>query len=89
MGPQGCGKSSFINLAIGQSDCLTSATSKLCTKVVRSSKRSKWMHGVEFRFTDTPGFGNEVFEDAKILELLVESLAPNPRGNGSVSISFV
>ncbi|KAG8709532.1 hypothetical protein FRC11_005473 [Ceratobasidium sp. 423] len=81
MGPQGCGKSSFINLAIGQPDCLTSATSKLCTKIIRLSKGSKFLHGEEFRFTDTPGFGNEMIEDIRVFELLVECLAPNPRGD--------
>ncbi|KAG8730358.1 hypothetical protein FRC11_006886 [Ceratobasidium sp. 423] len=45
------------------------------------SKGSKWLYGDEFRFTDTPGFGNEIMEDTRILELLVESFAPNPRGD--------
>ncbi|CAE6498250.1 unnamed protein product [Rhizoctonia solani] len=81
MGPQGCGKSSFINLVTGRSECTVLAASKLCTKAVRPSKWSKWMNGNEFRFTDTPGFGNEIIEDAKIFELLVESFVPNPRAD--------
>ncbi|CAE6498262.1 unnamed protein product [Rhizoctonia solani] len=79
MGPQGCGKSSFINLAIGQHDCITSTDSKLCTRTFRFCKVPRWTNGNEFRFTDTPGFGNGVIDDRRILELLVEYLAPKPR----------
>ncbi|CAE6468918.1 unnamed protein product [Rhizoctonia solani] len=86
MGPQGCGKSSFINLATSRSGCVTSATSTLCTKCIRFSKASRRIDGNEFKFIDTPGFGNETIEDTKIFKLLVEFFAPNPRGdrqNGS------
>ncbi|KAJ1303405.1 hypothetical protein OPQ81_011597 [Rhizoctonia solani] len=81
MGPQGCGKSSLINLATGQTDCMTSTNSKLCTTTVRSCKYSKRIKGDEFRFTDTPGFGNEVLDDKRILEMLIQYLAPDPHGD--------
>ncbi|CAE7210083.1 unnamed protein product [Rhizoctonia solani] len=77
MGPQGCGKSSFINLAVGQPDCMTSADSRLCTQLYHSCERSRLVDGCEFRFTDTPGFGNEMIEDRKILELLIGHLVPS------------
>ncbi|CAE6440201.1 unnamed protein product [Rhizoctonia solani] len=77
MGPQGCGKSSLINLAVGRPDCTISADSKLCTRFFHSCQWSRSMNGCEFRFTDTPGFGNEMIEDRRILELLIENLVPN------------
>ncbi|KAH7336903.1 hypothetical protein B0J17DRAFT_447454 [Rhizoctonia solani] len=81
MGPQGCGKSSFVNLAIGEPDCATSTTSALCTRHICVSKISKWINGDEFKFIDTPGLGNGTIEDIRIFELLVEFLAPSPRGD--------
>ncbi|KDN48259.1 hypothetical protein RSAG8_02851, partial [Rhizoctonia solani AG-8 WAC10335] len=77
MGPQGCGKSSLINLAVGRPDCTISTDSKLCTQLFHSCQWSRSMNGCEFRFTDTPGFGNEMIEDRRILELLIENLVPN------------
>ncbi|KAL5632544.1 hypothetical protein ACGC1H_005478 [Rhizoctonia solani] len=77
MGLQGCGKSSFINLAIGRPDCAVSAESLLCTQIFHPCQFSRSMNGCEFRFTDTPGFGNEMIDDRRILELLIENLAPN------------
>ncbi|KAJ1303492.1 hypothetical protein OPQ81_011678 [Rhizoctonia solani] len=79
MGPQGSGKSSFINMAISRPDCQTSTDSRLCTQIVRFCKWSSWISGGEFKFTDTPGFGNGIIDDKRILELLVENLAPNAR----------
>ncbi|KEP47081.1 putative AIG1 domain protein [Rhizoctonia solani 123E] len=77
MGLQGCGKSSLINLAIGRPDCTVSGDSTLCTQFFHSCQWPRSMNGWEFRFTDTPGFGNEMIDDRRIFELLVENLAPN------------
>ncbi|CAE6473542.1 hypothetical protein ACGC1H_005436 [Rhizoctonia solani] len=80
MGLSGCGKSSFINLLMAdQADCLISTGPKLCTRFPRTCRGSRWIMNCEFRFIDTPGFANDTIDDRKVLERLVEYLAP--RGN--------
>ncbi|KEP54005.1 50S ribosome-binding GTPase [Rhizoctonia solani 123E] len=83
MGLSGCGKSSFINL-MTQGDCLISTGPKLCTRFPRTCKISRWVKNSEFKFIDTPGFANDTVEDRKVLERLVEYLAPRgDRHDGS------
>ncbi|CAE7094887.1 unnamed protein product [Rhizoctonia solani] len=76
MGLSGCGKSSFINLATGQTDCVVSTGPRLCTKYPRSCRHSIRVNECEFRFVDTPGFSNDTINDRKVLERLIEHLAP-------------
>ncbi|CAE7132071.1 unnamed protein product [Rhizoctonia solani] len=76
MGLSGCGKSNFINLATGQTDCMVSTGPKLCTKYARTCRHSISINGSEFRFIDTPGFANDTIDDRKVLERLVEYFAP-------------
>ncbi|CAE6402612.1 hypothetical protein ACGC1H_005416 [Rhizoctonia solani] len=77
MGLSGCGKSNFINLLTGQSDCSISTGSMLCTRFPRSCRASIWINNYEFRFIDTPGFANDTFDDRQVLERLVEYFAPH------------
>ncbi|CAE7096824.1 unnamed protein product [Rhizoctonia solani] len=76
MGLSGCGKSNFINLATGQTDCVVSNDPRLCTKYPRSCRHSIRVNECEFRFIDTPGFSNDTINDRKVLERLIEHLAP-------------
>ncbi|CAE6367537.1 unnamed protein product [Rhizoctonia solani] len=88
MGPQGCGKSKFVNMAIGRFDCPTSNNFNLCTQSFHFSKFSKHVNQCEFRFTDTPGFGNDMIDDRRILQLLVENFSPIPYGDRGLNSSI-
>ncbi|KDN40992.1 hypothetical protein RSAG8_07698, partial [Rhizoctonia solani AG-8 WAC10335] len=84
MGLSRCGKSSFINSAIGQAECVTSTGPRLRTRYPRTCRVSKRINECEFRFIDTPGFANDTIDDRKVLEHLVEYLAPHGDRDGSL-----
>ncbi|GAB1520877.1 hypothetical protein RhiTH_003966 [Rhizoctonia solani] len=64
--------------AIETGECNTPMGAQLGTKKFRACKATKTIQGNEFKFIDSPGFGNEVLDDREILESLVRYFAPDP-----------